>query len=123
MRWTKDQLVEYLVRQESLNDNRTNGPADPGPESHLQARCLRYCREHGWPVYHDWSRKKNPAGWPDLFVFLPDGRVVLVELKAASGKLRTEQRQLKQVLAWLGHTIHVVRSFKRFVEVCELKSF
>jgi len=118
MNWTKEQIVEYMARRKIQGNTLSTEIPDQGPESRLQANCLKYCKEHGWPVYHDWSRKKNQAGWPDLFVFLPEGRMVLIERKAAGGKLRTEQQRLKRTLAWLGHTVHVVRSFKKFLEVC-----
>ena len=90
---------------------------DTGPEKALQAKCLHYCQDHGYPVYHDWSRKRNQRGWMDLFIFLPEGRVELIELKGASGKLRTEQQQLHRNLMFLGHRVHVVKSFKRFLEI------
>jgi len=58
------------------------------------------------------------AGFPDLFVFA-DHRVVLVELKAANGKLRKEQQELRRVLSWLGHTVHVCRSYAGFVRIIQ----
>ena len=89
---------------------------DPGPESELQKKCLNYCREHGFPVFHDYSREINNPGWPDLFVFADKGRVVLVELKSGKAKLRKEQDQLRRVLNWLGHTVHIVRSYRGFLK-------
>lgn len=122
MAWTEDQLTAYLAKRQAdsrrgLGQDGGDDVPDPGPESRLQARCLRYCEERGWPVWHDYSRKKNRAGWPDLIIFQPEGKVILIELKASGGKLRKEQRELKLQLNWLGHTVHVVRSFRRFVEV------
>lgn len=118
MNWTEDQLTAYMAqRQANRQPNGSVDTPDAGPESRLQARCLQYCRERGWPVWHDWSRKRNNPGWPDLIVFQPDGVVKLVELKAAGGKLRKEQEFLRRQFMFLGHTIDVVRSFRRFVEV------
>ena len=77
---------------------------------------MKYCRDHGLPVFHDRSRRQNQPGWPDLFVFA-ENRVVMVELKAADGKLRKEQKHLRQVLSWLGHTVHVCRSYAGFVRI------
>ena len=93
---------------------------------HLTLGMSRHCNTnawiiagtHGFPVFHDWSKKKNQPGWPDLFIFT-ENRVVLVELKAADGKLRKEQRDLKQNLSWLGHTVYVVRSYAGFIRVME----
>ena len=114
MRWNPDQLAEYMTqRQQRVGDH----DPDAGKEAKLQAKCLKYCREHGYPVFHDWSKKRNQPGWPDLFCFLPEGRVILIELKAAGGKLRKEQQALKINLSYLGHGIHVVKSYKRFLEI------
>ena len=111
-RWSADQLTEYMTKLEQTTDE-----PDPGPESNLQKKCMKYCREHGYPCFHDRSKKKNEPGWPDLMIFMPKGRVVLVELKAGSAKLRREQQALKLNLCYLGHGISVVRSFRRFLEI------
>jgi len=117
MRWTEEQLNEYLAHSKATAmRSLADETPDIGKESNLQSKCEQYCRERGWPVFHDRSRKKNHPGWPDLFIFQPN-RVILVELKSASGKLRIEQRELRKVLHWLGHTIHVVRSFAGFIKV------
>lgn len=92
---------------------------DVGPERRLQAKCLQYCQDKTYKVWHDWSRKKNQPGWPDLMIFMPEGRVRLVELKSAGRKLRKEQQEVSRHLLFLGHRVHIVRSFKRFLEVME----
>jgi peptide methionine sulfoxide reductase MsrB len=121
MRWTEDQLNEYLAKSKATAmKSMEDETPDPGIERSLQTKCEMYCRGHGWPVFHDRSRKKNQPGWPDLFVFQPN-RVVLVELKNSAGKLRKEQIELRKVLNWLGHTVHVVRSFAGFIKVLEGK--
>lgn len=116
--WTEDQLTAYLAqRQEDRQAGGGVDVPDAGLESKLQARCIRYCKERGWPVWHDRSHKKNQPGWPDMIVFKPEGEVKLVELKAAGGKLRKEQEAMKRQFMFLGHGIQVVRSFRRFCEV------
>jgi len=50
-------------------------------------------------------------------ILLPGGRVLLIELKGDKGKLRKEQQDLRRQAYHLGHVIHVVRSFKGFLEV------
>jgi hypothetical protein len=123
MNWTEDQLTAYMAKRQAKNRAWEMGARpfddvpDLGPESQLQARCLRYCAERGWPVWHDWSQKRNQPGWPDLIVFKPEGKLSLIELKAAGGKLRKEQEALKRQFMFLGHEIHITRSFKRFVEL------
>jgi len=92
---------------------------DPGPESRLQSKAEKWCRTCGYPYFHDRSRGKNVAGWPDLTVCLPKGRVVFVEFKGKSGRLRKEQAQLHRQLLYLGHEVHTVKSYKRFLEIME----
>ena len=121
MRWTKAQMDNYLQLRRAMDaearpDDDPEVP-DVGPESKLQAKCLTYCKDRGYLVYHDWSRKRNTAGWPDMFCFLPKSRLILVELKAAGGKLRAEQQALKRQLMYLGFKVYVVKSYKRFVEI------
>lgn len=114
MNWTPEELQACMMR---FDKPTTEHEADPGPESVLQKKVMEWCRQRGYPVFHDNSRKKNLAGWPDLTIIMEDRRVLFVELKAEGGKLRKEQRHLKQIFSWLKHEIHVVRSFKKFLEV------
>ncbi len=119
-RWTKEQLDEYLVKHHVFKED--DHEADPGPESKLQSKILEWCRQRGYPVFHDNSRKKNVRGWPDLTIVMEAGRVLFVELKSADGKLRKEQQHQRQVFLWLKHEIHLVRSFKRFLEVVKCQT-
>ena len=50
-------------------------------------------------------------------ILLPGGRCLLVELKSEKGRLRTEQQAVRRQCSYLGHVIHVIRSYKRFLEV------
>ena len=115
MRWTKNDLTAYMLSRQKQVD--VDDKPDPGPESKLQAKCEAYCKSNGWPCFHDRSRKSNQPGWPNLMIFMDNGRVELIELKAAGGKLRAEQQQLHRNLMFLGHRVHVVKSFKRFLEI------
>jgi hypothetical protein len=49
-------------------------------------------------------------GFPDLVVFLPDGEVVMFEVKSATGRVSTAQAAVHDRLAGLGHRTGVVRS-------------
>ena len=113
--WTKDDLTSYLARQKKQVVGE--GKPDPGPESELQRKCIKFCDACGWVCIHDWSKKKNKAGVPDLTIYMANGRVELIELKSAAGKLRAEQQALHRQLMFLGHSVHVVKSYKRFVEI------
>jgi len=118
----QDWLVAYIAKRRAEKDPLFPWPddiADPEPESKLQAKVIRYCKENGWPCFHDRSRKINEAGWPDCFIFLPNGHVVLIELKGVGGRMRSEQKALHLALRWLKHDVHVSRSFKKVVEIIE----
>jgi len=92
---------------------------DPGLESKLQGRVEDYCKANGWPCWHDRSRGVNEPGWPDCHIYLPKGKVVLIELKSSSGKFRKEQYALRRELGWNDHIVYIARSFKRVVEIIE----
>ena len=115
----KDYMAEYHKKMGSfgVGSELVDDEPDPGPEKVLQNKILKWCKQRGYPVFHDNSRRKNIAGWPDLTIVMEDSKVLFVELKSAGGKLRKEQQHLKQVFHWLKHEIHVVKSFKRFLEI------
>lgn len=50
------------------------------------------------------------AGEPDLRIYLPAGRLGLVELKAAGGSVSSTQKERHARLARLGHEVAVVKA-------------
>jgi hypothetical protein len=88
-------------------------------EADLHDAILAFCHAKGWPVVH--SRMDVPAtcgvGTPDFVVALPAGRVVWVEAKAATGKLRPEQAAWLAALRAVGHRAEVVRSIPEFLNL------
>jgi len=98
------------------------------PEWRLQAaqvRRLRSMPEHGrlFLVAGDQNAaRRGPVaatqakatgmtpGEPDLRVYLPDGRLGLIENKTLKGRLSPEQRDRHTALAALGHTVVVVKA-------------
>lgn len=50
------------------------------------------------------------AGHPDLTIFLPGGRVAMIENKAENGRLSKEQKERHAALAAIGHTVEVVKA-------------
>ena len=95
--------------------------ADPGSEHRLMARIMKYCKEQGFPCqcFRQSIKAKGflVPGWMDCIILAPGGRVLLIELKGEKGVLRKEQQQLRLMAYRLGHTVYVIRSFKRFLEV------
>ena len=62
-------------------------------------------------------KSELPIGWPDFSIFLPGGRVLLVECKTATGKLRPEQTETKSRMDAIGHEVHIVRKIEEFLAV------
>jgi len=122
IRWTQEKLAEYLNNFGKPDiDYGINDTPDKGRESKLQKRCEDFCRRNGYPYFHDRSRKKNKAGWPDLTICLPKGRTIFVELKSEKGELRKEQKKTQQMMIFLGHEFYKVQSYKKFVEIIRSK--
>ena len=95
---------------------------DPGPESDLQGKAEEWLNERGYPFIHDRSRGKNKRGnILDLHIYLPEGRHVVIELKAKGKTMTDEQKDTYRKILFLGHEIYEVRSFKKFLEIMEGK--
>jgi len=52
----------------------------------------------GWLVYHTYSSKRSPHGFPDVVLVRPP-RVIFAELKRESGKLTIEQETWAEELS------------------------
>ena len=112
-------IDEYSLYMEGYK-NKMNLENTGGLEKDLQRKVVKWARERGFPLWHDRSRGKNQAGWPDVILIMP-GEVFFIELKSVSGKLRKEQKELKLQFKFLGHEIHVVRSFRQFLNLVDQK--
>lgn len=112
----------YRYTEEWLRDlEKRKEEADPGPESNLAKKIRRYCKEQGWPAFvvpqHPAIRKILPPAWLDAVIALPGRRVLWLELKSATGKLKAHQKLMAQMLLTLGHEWHKVKTFKKFKEI------
>lgn len=118
--WTNDQLRNYnaKIRRERFND-QSPVVHQSEKEKDLQESIIDYARGKGWWV--DYSRMDlpttRPLGAPDIYVFADGGRLFIVEAKAKTGKLTSAQLGVKIALGHLGHTVHVVRSIKEFIQL------
>lgn len=122
LRWTEDQLTDYQTRNQELSDTHT---PDNTPESVLQRKINKYCRDHGYPFVSFRKSKRakgflNP-GTPDLIIGLPAGRTIWIELKDKSGRLSDDQKLFAKKLLFLKHEWYEVRSYKRFLEIIKTK--
>jgi hypothetical protein len=123
MRWNPDSVADYMeqyVRKMRPVEPAASDVADDGPESRLAGRISKWAKNSGYPILNLRQSAKTktliPLGWPDVCLVLP-GRVVFIELKSAGGRLRKEQHEVARQFAYLKNAIHVVRSFKRFMEI------
>lgn len=67
-------------------------------ESDLQAVIVETAELAGWLVFHDHDARRNPAGLPDLILVKPP-RVVFLELKTDTGRIRPAQQVWLDALA------------------------
>lgn len=123
-RWTPGELADHLARladRKLDNDTDAANKPDFGSESELQRKINKWARDNGFPILSlrqtRQARGLLSPGWPDITLLLPGGRVVFIELKAGKGRLSDEQKALHAQARYLGHEIHEVRSFKRFLEI------
>lgn len=80
-------------------------------EAELSSMVVELARLGGWTHrYHTLRSKGSPSGFPD-WVFLKPGRLLFVELKSESGRVRPEQQ------AWLEALEEFADGFCMHVEV------
>jgi hypothetical protein len=121
---TEQELNDYL--KQFNRDIKPYHPetmeTDEGLESDLQRKCNEWLDARGYPYIHDRSRKKNRKGKIlDLHIYLTAGRHVVIELKVKGNKMSPEQLETFRKIQFLEHEIYQVKSFKRFLEIMEVK--
>ncbi len=62
----------------------------------------------GWRTYHTYDSRRSEEGWPDLVLCKPP-RLLIVELKSQSGRLRPSQVEWLDALTRCGIECHVWR--------------
>ncbi|MCX7004610.1 MAG: VRR-NUC domain-containing protein [bacterium] len=85
-------------------------------EKELQRAVMRWLREQGALTMHLTGFFDTQAGWPDVICLAPDGRLLLVELKRATGKLRPAQTDFILKADRIGHAVHVCRQLREVQE-------
>ena len=118
-----EQDLQILYARQRAGIIDANDEADPGPESELQGKIRENCRQRGWPYLSlpqtPELKKWIPAGWPDDTIIMPYTNVLFLEDKAEKGRLSPEQKLMRSMFHYLGHTIHEVRSWKRYAQITE----
>lgn len=122
-RMTMQELQVLQARNQPIS--KIDHEADSGPESELQAKIRDNCRQRGWPClsFPQMPALKTwggyPAGWPDETILLPYPNVLFLEDKEKKGRASDNQKLMRSIFHYLGHTIHEVRSWKRYVQITD----
>lgn len=118
----RDRLDRMMGRGKWQGGGDISAPPAPdeGKEARLQGKCEKWLKDRGYCYVHDRSKKMNKRGEIlDLYCFLPEGRVVIMELKSKDGGMSPEQRQTYRMLKYLKHEVYEVRSFKQFLQIMQ----
>lgn len=88
-------------------------------ESELHQQIKTECNRRGWLCFSGAMHKRTwrTNGEPDLCILGRFGAVLWVEAKTRTGRLSDDQINVREKMASLGHTVHVVRSFREFLEI------
>lgn len=89
-------------------------------EDDLQMAVVRHLRQNRILFAADFNAgKRNPgrakamgleAGEPDLRLYLPGARLVMVEMKTSRGALSKAQKERHALLRQAGYTVHVLKA-------------
>ena len=117
-RMSQSEYVAFLARSQHREKADASGAVPVEEESTLHDQILDECKKRGWLAFHGSMahRTFRTPGEPD-FIILANGRIFFVECKTRAGKLSIAQSAMIAHAAKLGHTIHVVRSFREFLEI------
>ncbi len=90
-------------------------------EADLHDEILDDCRRRGWHAIH--SRMDLPTttgvGDPDFVIMADLGKVYFIECKSKTGKVTPAQAALQAQAMRLGHTVHVIRNMREYIEVVQ----
>lgn len=91
-------------------------------ESDLHDQIRKHCNAQfpKWKYIHCRMDKRSTVdkGASDFTIFMPEGKVLSVEVKTKTGKLSTEQHAWALEMKLLNHVVHVVRSMEEFLNIC-----
>lgn len=115
--WNQAEVEAHNARVAGFTMPDVRSP--PIREVELHNQILDYCRRRGWIALHGSTAcaTARTIGEFDFVVLADRGRVFLVEVKTAKGKLTPEQAGMHHWAARLGHQPKVVRSLREFEEL------
>lgn len=125
MRLTEAQYLEIVTRME--RNTARNQPIEgepPESESKLAEQIRAYCADQ-WPRWKIIQARRDKrstiaVGAQDLTVFLPQGKVLCIELKSRTGKRTEAQLAWAAEMKMCGHVVHVVRTFEEFLMLVKI---
>ena len=89
VRWTEQDLEHYLRR----------GQPAPISEKAFMAAVVRLARQQQYMVYHTWSSKRSPEGFPDLICARTGSPLLAIECKTDTGEVTSPQHAWLAILA------------------------
>ena len=89
VRWTEQDLDAYLRR----------GQPAPLSEKAFMAAVVRLARQQQYMVYHTWSSKRSPEGFPDLICARTGTPLLAIECKTDMGQVTSPQHAWLAILA------------------------
>ena len=81
MRWSEDQYRAYVTRGQ---------PAPVSEKAFMQA-VVQLARQQQYLVYHTWSSKRSPEGFPDLICARAGSPLLAIETKTDVGQVTAAQ--------------------------------
>ena len=115
--WSQSDHNRFLARRQVITPDEFT--AEERLECALHGDILNHCRRLGWIGLHSRMDKRSTStvGHPDFVILCNEGRTLHIEAKTRKGKLREKQAALRAWADKLGHTIHLVRSYKQFIDI------
>ena len=119
--WTEADIARHNARVSKENKIPVVETPAAGSEAELHEAILADCRRRGWLVFYGRmdTRTSRTVGEPDFTCLCDYGRTLLIECKTAKGKLSPAQQACIAHAKKNGHTVHVVRSFREFLDVAD----
>lgn len=77
-----------------------------------QKKTIEYARSKGCLAHRNYFRAGAEVGWPDVEIFLPQGRVLLIEFKRVGKEPRKIQQDRIDKLRALGHAVITCYTFQ-----------
>jgi hypothetical protein len=118
------EMAARLKRRPTPVAGQVSAPTDAVVrEIALHESIMAYC-DSQWPKWKYIRARSDrestiAVGCQDFTIFLPGGRILLMECKSKTGKLSPAQRNWAHEMNALGHTVHEVRSFDEFLTLIE----